>query len=134
MGKREDEGGRAGDVNAVLGRGTEFDGKLTFEGEVRIAGRFSGEIFSKDRLQIDEGAKVNAEVTAGAVVVYGEVTGNIKATQFVELRASARMRGNIETPSLMVEKGVMFEGGCKMEGAGKSAASVTSLPAAQDKK
>ncbi|MGC4119141.1 MAG: polymer-forming cytoskeletal protein [Myxococcales bacterium] len=127
LGKREDEVPRGGgDVNAVLGRGTEFTGKLTFEGEVRIAGRFTGEIFSKDRLQIDDGAKVQAEITAGVVVVYGEITGNIKATSVVELKSTAKVKGNIETPALIIEKGVIFEGSCKMENLGKTGAPPTS--------
>ncbi len=133
MGKKEDEGMRSGEVNAILGRGTEFDGKLSFEGDVRIAGKFSGEIFSKDRLQIDDSVKVAAEITAGAVVVFGEVQGNIKANQLVELKSSARVRGNIETPSLVIEKGVLFEGACKMENLGKSA-TITPLKHVDEKK
>ena len=121
LGKRDDEAARGGgEVNAVLGRGTEFEGKLTFEGEVRIAGRFHGEIFSKDRLQVDDGAKVQAEISTGTLIVYGEIIGNIKATTVVELKATARVRGNIETPALIIEKGVIFEGTCKMENLGKA--------------
>ena len=132
--KKDEEVGRStGEVNAVLGRGTEFEGKLTFEGEVRIAGKFTGEIFSKDRLQVDDSAKIKAEITTGSLIVYGEINGNIRASQVVELKASARVKGNIETPSLIIEKGVIFEGNCKMENLGKSA-TVTALPKAEDKK
>jgi cytoskeletal protein CcmA (bactofilin family) len=131
LGKRDDEVQRGGgEVNAVLGRGTEFTGKLTFEGEVRIAGRFTGEIFSKDRLQIDDGAKVQAEISAGTVIVYGEIIGNIKATTVVELKSTAKVKGNIETPALTIEKGVIFEGSCKMENLGKTGAP----PKAEEKK
>ena len=130
--KRDDEPRSNGDVNAVLGRGTEFEGKLTFEGEVRIAGRFKGEIFSKDRLQIDDSAKINAEITAGTVVVYGEITGNVKALQMIELKASARVKGNLETPSLIIEKGAIYEGSCRMENL--KTGTVTPLKPAEDKK
>jgi cytoskeletal protein CcmA (bactofilin family) len=132
--KREEDLVRGGgEVNAVLGKGTEFEGKLTFEGEVRIAGRFQGEIFSKDRLQVDDGARVQAEITTGVLIVYGEIVGNVKATQMVELKANAKVRGNIETPALIIEKGVIFEGSCKMENLGKGA-SVTPLKPAGDEK
>jgi cytoskeletal protein CcmA (bactofilin family) len=97
--KKDEELVRTGEVNAVLGKGTEFEGKLTFEGEVRIAGKFTGEIFSKDRLQIDDGAKVHAEISAGSVIVYGEVVGNIKASQSVELRARLA-RGRDHVPAV----------------------------------
>lgn len=118
----------SGDLNALLGRGSEFEGKLTFEGTVRIDGKFTGTIVTNDVLVIGEGAKVNAEISCGTVIVHGEINGNVKAKTSVELHHPARMRGNIETPSLMVEKGVMFEGQTKMEGAEKSASKPSPAP------
>jgi len=108
------------DLNALLGRGSEFEGKLSFEGTVRIDGKFTGSIHSGDVLVVGEGAKISAEITCGTIIVHGEVTGNIRAKNAVELHHPARVRGNIETPSLMVEKGVMFEGQSKMENLDKS--------------
>jgi cytoskeletal protein CcmA (bactofilin family) len=108
------------DLNALLGRGSEFEGKLTFEGTVRIDGKFTGTIVTNDVLVIGEGAKVAAEITCGTVIVHGEINGNVKARTLVELHTPARVRGNVETPSLMIEKGVMFEGQTKMEGVEKA--------------
>jgi cytoskeletal protein CcmA (bactofilin family) len=108
------------DLNALLGRGSEFEGKLTFEGTVRIDGKFTGSIVTNDVLVIGEGAKVNAEITCGTIIVHGEINGNVKARTLVELHQPARVRGNVETPALMIEKGVMFEGQTKMEGVEKS--------------
>jgi cytoskeletal protein CcmA (bactofilin family) len=118
----------SGDLNALLGRGSEFEGKLTFEGTVRIDGKFTGTIVTNDVLVIGEGAKVNAEITCGTVIVHGEINGNLKAKTAVELHHPARMRGNVETPSLMVEKGVIFEGQTKMEGVEKAAAKPAPSP------
>ena len=118
----------SGDLNALLGRGSEFEGKLTFEGTVRIDGKFTGTIVTNDVLVIGEGAKVNAEISCGTVIVHGEINGNVKAKTAVELHHPARMRGNIETPSLMVEKGVIFEGQTKMEGVEKAPAKPVSTP------
>ena len=53
---------KAGQLNALLGKGSEFEGKLTFEGEVRIDGKFSGQIVTKDTLTVGEGAKVTADI------------------------------------------------------------------------
>ena len=103
------------DLNALLGRGSEFEGKLAFEGKVRIDGTFTGEISTNDLLMVGDGAKVQAEISCGTIVVEGEVTGNIKATQAVELRRPAKVHGDITTPSLVIEKGVLFEGRSKME-------------------
>src|SRR5512133_362262 len=118
----------SGDLNALLGRGSEFEGKLTFEGTVRIDGKFTGSIVTSDVLVVGEGAKISAEVTCGTIVVHGEVNGNIRAKGSVELHHPAKMRGNIETPSLMVDKGVIFEGQCKMEGVEKSGGSAKPSP------
>ncbi len=104
-----------GDLNALLGRGSEFEGKLTFEGTVRIDGKFTGNIVTNDVLVVGEGAKIQAEIVCGTIIVHGEISGNVKAKAAVELHHPARMKGNIETPSLMIEKGVSFEGQCKMD-------------------
>jgi len=107
--------GASGELNALLGRGSEFEGKLTFEGTVRIDGKFTGTIITGDVLVVGEGAKVSAEITCGSIIVHGEVQGNVRAKNAVELHHPAKMRGNVESPSLMVEKGVIFEGQSKME-------------------
>jgi len=103
------------ELNALLGRGSEFEGKLTFEGTVRIDGKFTGTIVTGDVLVVGEGAKISAEITCGTIIVHGEVSGNIRAKTAVEFHHPAKYRGNVETPSLMVEKGVIFEGQAKME-------------------
>src|SRR5512136_3421937 len=109
------------DLNALLGRGSEFDGKLTFEGTVRIDGRFTGTIVTGDTLVVGEGAQVSAEITCGTLIVHGSVTGNVKATGSIELHPPARMNGNVETDALTVAKGVTFNGQCKMEPAARAA-------------
>ena len=108
-----------GDLNALLGRGSEFEGKLTFEGTVRIDGKFTGTIVTNDVLVVGEGAKVNAEITCGTIIVHGEINGNVRAKSAIELHHPARMRGNVEAPSLMIEKGVIFEGQVQDGGRGE---------------
>lgn len=102
-------------VTTLLGRGSEFEGKLSFEGTVRVDGKLSGEIFTEDVLIIGEGAEVRAEINVGAVIIEGSVQGNIHAKRSVEIHTPGRVRGNIITPSLFIEKGVMFDGSCQME-------------------
>lgn len=101
-------------LNAFLGEGTSFKGTLTFEGTVRIDGRLEGEIFTKDTLVIGEGAQVSAAIHAGIVVISGTVHGNITAERKTDIHASGRLYGNISTPSLIIEEGVIFEGTCAM--------------------
>jgi len=106
-----------GEINTLLGKGSEFEGKLTFEGTVRIDGKLSGEIFTEDVLVIGEGAEVSAEIEAGTIIIEGNVVGNVRAKRSVEIHAPGRVRGNIITPSLFIDKGVIFEGNCQMEAA-----------------
>ncbi len=116
-----------GSSDLLLGAGAEFEGKLTFKGTVRIDATFKGSIVTNDVLIVGEHAKIDAEITCGTVIVHGEVNGNIKAASAVELHHSAKVRGDIETPSLSVEKGVFLHGALRMEnlerGAVKSASS-----------
>ena len=117
------------DLNAFLGKGCEYDGKLTFEGSVRIDGKFAGEIFSNDILLVGEGALVKAEIDVGTIIISGTVEGNITAKKMVELKAPAFVRGTITTPALMMEQGVILEGAVKMEEkAGKKAGASASAP------
>ena len=104
----------------LLGEGAEFEGKLTFAGTVRIDAKFKGSIFTNDVLVVGEHAKIDADITCGTVIVYGEVNGNIKARTAIELHHPAKLHGNVESPSLAIDKGVVFQGESKMGPAEKS--------------
>ncbi len=101
-------------IVGMLGKGTEFDGKLIFEGTVRIDGKFKGEVFTKGVLVIGESATMHAEVEADTIIISGEVHGNLMASNRIEIRSPGKLYGNIKTATLIVEEGVMFEGSCQM--------------------
>lgn len=108
-----------GEINALLGHGTEFSGKLTFQGTVRIDGVFSGEIKTDDVLIIGEGAEVKAEIEVSTLIIRGGVVqGNIRARELVEIHAPGKLIGNIVSPQLFIDKGVIFQGECRMEESG----------------
>lgn len=102
-------------IHTILGKESEFEGKLSFEGTVRIDGKFAGEIFTKGKLVIGEGAAVNAEIEVDNIIISGEVKGNINAKSRVEIHSPGKLKGNIQTPILIIEEGVIFEGNCQME-------------------
>ncbi len=102
------------DVNTLVGRGSHFEGKMTFEGTVRVDGSFAGEIVSDDTLIIGESAEVRAELDVATVIIYGIVYGNIHATSSIQLKPGAHLVGNIVTPALVVEPGAAFDGSCRM--------------------
>ena len=120
-GKRDDgsqgqgRGLGIGAPHTILGVESAFDGKLVFQGTVRIEGKLTGEISTDDVLLVTETAEVVATVNVGTLVLNGTLRGNVRAKRVVELQAPARLYGDIETPSLIIHAGVMFEGNCKME-------------------
>lgn len=102
------------EVKAFLGEGTEFNGLLSFEGTVRIDGKFEGEVVSKDTLILGESAVMNAEVSVGIIIVRGKIAGNIVASKKIEIRSDGEVIGNIKTPLLFVEEGAILDGKCEM--------------------
>ena len=115
----------------LLGRGARFEGKLSFEGTVRIDARFIGSIVTNDVLVVGEAARIDAEITCGTIVVHGEVNGNIKAKTAVEIHQSGKVRGDLETPSLVIQKGALFQGASKMDPPGAKAAPAKAAAAAK---
>lgn len=94
----------------TLGKDTEFEGTLKFKEGLRIEGKFKGDIASDGFLIIGDTGDVTAEIRVGSIVVEGKITGNINASELVELRSSAEMRGDITAAKLKIEEGVMFIG------------------------
>jgi cytoskeletal protein CcmA (bactofilin family) len=114
---RKTEGGvsTTGEVNAFLGKGTDFEGKIRFEGMFRIDGKYQGEILSGEVLVIGDTGDVNAQINVNSLIVNGKVSGNITASNRIEIAPSGEIRGDIETSSLVVREGAVFQGNCKME-------------------
>jgi cytoskeletal protein CcmA (bactofilin family) len=103
------------ELRALLGRGTSFEGKLYFDGPVRIDGQFRGEIRSDSVLVVGEGAVVDADIEVAVVIIRGgHVRGNIRARRSVELYVPAHVVGNLHSPSIFIDKGVKIEGSCTM--------------------
>jgi cytoskeletal protein CcmA (bactofilin family) len=91
-----------------------------------LNGKFRGELISSDTLLVGETGEVQAEVQVGVAIVSGQIRGNITARERVELRATARVFGDIATPVLILEEGVVFDGRCKMQGEEPQAAQKSS--------
>jgi cytoskeletal protein CcmA (bactofilin family) len=113
------------EITTILGKGSAFDGKLTFEGAVRIDGEFSGEIRTQGTLIVGESADVKAQIMASTIIIEGVVRGDITATDTIEIHAPAKVYGNLATPNLEIQKGSVFQGNCRMEGTEQSAVAMT---------
>lgn len=103
-------------ITALLDEGAFFEGKLSFEGTVRIGGQFKGEIYTKDTLVINPGAKVEAQIEADVIIISGEVQGNLFARKRVIMHPPAIFKGTVTSPSLRIDEGVVFEGASYMAG------------------
>jgi cytoskeletal protein CcmA (bactofilin family) len=108
----------SGDINTILGKETSFKGVLTYEGTVKIDGKVEGEIIARDTLIIGEDAEINADIDVGRLISRGRIRGNITVKDRAEFFAPAVLRGNIQTPVIVIEDGVIFEGKCEMQTAG----------------
>jgi len=113
MNKKEPTAAR-GEIKAFLGEGTDFKGILTFEGTVRVDGKLEGEVYTKDTLIVGESAVVAAEINVHTIVISGIVRGNITASGKIEVHRPGKLFGNVKTPSIYIEEGVIFEGNCAM--------------------
>ena len=118
------------EITTVLGRGSSFEGKLTFEGTVRIDGRFAGEIVTEGTLILGESALVEAQVRAATVIVHGRFKGDLVATEALEIHAPAKVYGSVQSPSFSVEKGAVFHGTCRMDADADAVGASAAGPAA----
>ncbi|MDY6880283.1 MAG: polymer-forming cytoskeletal protein [Desulfatiglans sp.] len=116
------------EINAFLGEGAQFEGKLTYDGSVRIDGHFKGEIITEGSLIVGETALVESDISASHVIVSGEVRGNINAEDKIEIYSPARVSGNIQGRSILIEQGAFFEGNCQMKEDHEGSKKIALLP------
>lgn len=105
------------EITTLLGKESMFEGKLQFDGVVRIDGSYRGEIRSEGTLVLGPSAEVEAEIEVRSCVIEGNFSGNLKATESVEIHAPAKVKGTVTTPEIQVERGVLLDGKCTMESA-----------------
>jgi cytoskeletal protein CcmA (bactofilin family) len=97
-------------IKAYMGEDTVFNGSLTFDGAVRIDGKFEGQVKTNDTLIVGETGDLKADVTAGVLIAKGKINGTIVATERVEIHSTSKIVGNIQAPSFKVEVGAIFDG------------------------
>src|SRR5262245_35315575 len=107
-------------IGAFLDQDAEIEGRYTCAGTVVLNGKLKGEIRARDTLIIGVTGRVQAAVQAGHLIVYGEIVGNVTATTRVELKSGARVTGDITAPEIVMEKGVLLRGQCRMDSPQKS--------------
>ena len=111
---RQESVSSSNDADSTIGEASFFEGRFAIRGNLKIDGRFEGQALLVDKLHIGPKARVKTSIHATIVVVEGLVLGDIAAARRVLLHATARVLGNIRTPELFVEDGVILEGKCSI--------------------
>lgn len=102
-------------ANTVIGSTITVDGEIHGEEDLQVLGTVKGKISIRERLTIESGATVEADIETGNVTVAGRVTGNINATERVEIKADGRMVGDIKAPRILIADGATFKGNVDMD-------------------
>ena len=97
-------------TNCTIGEGSVFDGNFYVSGSILIEGKFQGDIRTEDQLIVGPTGKVKTDIVAKRVTIAGTLIGNIVASEEVNLEESGKVLGDIRTPKLNVEQGVVIDG------------------------
>ncbi len=114
--------------NTLIGVSSSFRGTLMVTGTLRIDGEFEGDILNCERLEIGEHGIMRADVEVREAVIRGRVHGNVRAMSTIEMKAGARVEGDVSAVSVVMEQGVHFVGRCTMLETGSEAVEMTSEP------
>lgn len=109
------------EISGFLDQGTALTGELQFSGTLRVDGNFHGSVTTSDILVIGEHAVVHADIKAGEIEIHGQVFGNLEGKRRIEIYPTGRVRGDMQTPLLVVNPGATFDGRSRMAGDKESA-------------
>jgi cytoskeletal protein CcmA (bactofilin family) len=99
---------------SILGAGSHFKGTIKASGTLRVEGEFEGDAECRETLEVGKTGTVKANLVVKEAVIAGRVSGNIKASNRIELQSGSHLEGDIVTKRLVIDEGVFFEGNCRM--------------------
>lgn len=102
-------------ADTIIGKGIVIDGEISGEAPVTIEGTVKGRIALDSTVTVADGGTIEADVASQAVEVSGSVTGNIVASERVELRPEGKMVGDIRSPRILIADGASFKGHIDMD-------------------
>jgi cytoskeletal protein CcmA (bactofilin family) len=114
--------GKQSDLNGFLDSGSHVNGELRFQTSFRVDGKLDGTVVSDGDLIVGDGGEVDGDLRVGQIVVSGTVRGTIRAAKRVHISPSGKVFADVNTPSLIIEDGAVFEGRCSMSREGVKAA------------
>jgi len=104
------------EVETVVGPSVNVEGDFASEGNIIVKGTVSGSVYTSKHLSVEPGAKIIANVRAGSATISGEVKGNMKIKESLELTSTSKILGDIDVKTLTVESGALVYGKITMPG------------------
>jgi cytoskeletal protein CcmA (bactofilin family) len=104
------------EINAFLGAGTVYQGRLSFQGAVRIDGSFSGEVLSDGSLIVGKDAEIEGILNVGELLLSGRFTGEVRAKRRVTIHKTGVLQGTAFAPAMVMEEGGLLDGQVVMQG------------------
>lgn len=102
-------------AESIIGKDDQFEGTLRVQHGLRVLGKVDGEIEASTSVTIEEGAKVDAGLSADEAIIAGEYSGKLVCRQRLEIRSTGRVKGEIETVRLMLHEGGFIDGALHMQ-------------------
>lgn len=121
-------------VETVVGPSVVVEGDFSSEGNILVKGTVSGNVKTVQRLTVEAGAKILANVKAGEALISGEIKGNVRVGGMLELTQSARVLGDITCKVLVVEAGALLHGKVSMKDIEKDEEKKTVIRTSRTKK
>jgi len=103
------------ELDTVLAEDFEFEGELEFSKPLMLKGRLRGQVKTTSDFIIAEGAEVEARIEGRTVDIRGMVQGDVSASHRIDLMVSARVKGDLQSPVVVIEAGARFNGVCTMD-------------------
>jgi len=105
----------------VIGPDAAIQGEIRCKGTIRVEGEIVGRIQCDDTIVVTDTGRVKADLMASQIIISGEVTGNVFAKERCEIVARGKLAGDLTSPRVSIEEGVVFEGKCTMKPPGQAA-------------
>ena len=104
-----------GGAQTVIGSSIVIDGEISGDEDLVIQGTVKGRISLKESLYVEGSGVIEADIETANVEVSGQVTGNIAASDKVELKADCKVVGDIRAPRILIADGAVFKGNVDMD-------------------
>jgi Integral membrane protein CcmA involved in cell shape determination len=113
MAREQDQQAIATNINRLC-QGSEVSGDINTSSDIRLDGALTGNIISKGKVVIGNTGKTKGDTTCRIADIFGQVEGNLNVSEFITIKSTAVVKGNIFTKKINIEAGAVFNGTCSI--------------------